>query len=709
MFSPIARLTAVSVVVLAFTQSAFCISWNAAAGGSFQNGANWNGGVVPGPADTALFDVGNLVYTVSFAGGPTNNRLIVGRDDVNFDLGGFTYTLTFPTTPSIVVGEIGSDNAVLTVNNGTLAGIDATLGKNLSSVGVMNIPVGGTLPLSNQLLVGDAGTGTLNITGGSVSSNTATLASQVGSNGSVTLNGPTAQWSNTGSTRMGAGSSNLTVLGGASFITTSLTIADTFDSTADVLLDGPTSQITVTGQLMMSSLGGQSLLTVSNGGTLSTGAGIIGNNGVGADAQVFVTGAESTWTSSDKITVGSRGDAPGGFMRVENGAVVTSASGAIGFISDGQGAAEVVGPGSAWNMTGDLDIGAGNASLTILNGGTVSNANANANLGAVGIAVRPAAVLVSGPGSTWTNSGAVVGGSRTSFTVQNGGQVSSNTTSIAKDLLIDGAGSKWLTTNNFTLGGTSTSAAAGTVSNGATLTSNGGNLGRGTLTVSNATWNNTGTLTIENGAPSNLRIENGGLVSNLDAIIANTTGKNGNAFIEGPGSHWQITGDLTVGNAADNGFGSGGDARMEVRGGGLVSNTNAFVARVAAGTGTVVLENPGTLWDIAGDLALGGDMTTAGGTADLTIASGATVQVAGNTRLYTGSSLKILGGTLTVPDHNALNIDNPSDFQFTFGTVRFQNDATLSLTNIQTLLGATPTLGPARVWRSAGSLRSTPR
>ncbi|WP_163071507.1 hypothetical protein, partial [Acinetobacter baumannii] len=82
-----------------------------------------------------------------------------------------------------------------------------------------------------------------------------------------------------------------------------------------------------------------------------------------------------------------------------------SGGGHVGFFSGSTGIASVDGAGSAWISNADIVIGeAGTGTLTISNGGLVSNVNgmmADTHAGSV---------TVTGANSTWANSGGLVVG-----------------------------------------------------------------------------------------------------------------------------------------------------------------------------------------------------------------------------------------------------------------------------------------------------------
>ena len=99
-----------------------------------------------------------------------------------------------------------------------------------------------------------------------------------------------------------------------------------------------------------------------------------------------------------------------GTLTIENGGTVNSVGGSIGLSAGSTGTVTVTGQDSTWNNSpggprgGGLNVGAfGTGMLTIANGGTVNNDTPNtANIGE--FAGSQGTVMVTGAGSTWTNS-----------------------------------------------------------------------------------------------------------------------------------------------------------------------------------------------------------------------------------------------------------------------------------------------------------------
>ena len=177
---------------------------------------------------------------------------------------------------------------------------------------------------------------------------------------------------------------------------------------------------------------GTGVLTIQNGGTLTDVGGFVGNL-PGSQGTTIVSGAGSTWTNIGTVVVGGQGT---GALTVQNGGTVNSGGGgSVGLAVGSTGTVTVTGVGSTWNNSpgGGLNIGSfGTGTLTIANGGMVINntaftANIGQGPGSLGT------VLVTGAGSTWSNSSGVnIGNLGTgTLTIADGGTVTAPAVVIA--------------------------------------------------------------------------------------------------------------------------------------------------------------------------------------------------------------------------------------------------------------------------------------
>lgn len=112
----------------------------------------------------------------------------------------------------------------------------------------------------------------------------------------------------------------------------------------------------------------ESSLTIENGAQVWSDSATIGDSGTGATG--LVSGADTSWTISDQMTVGSYG---GGSLRIEDGATVSSMQGYVGAGNGVVGDVTVTGSGSNWQITNyGLTLGNyGTGTITIEDGGLV--------------------------------------------------------------------------------------------------------------------------------------------------------------------------------------------------------------------------------------------------------------------------------------------------------------------------------------------------
>jgi T5SS/PEP-CTERM-associated repeat protein len=260
------------------------------------------------------------------------------------------------------------------INNGGTAQIMASgaaanlveLGIATGDVGTLSVSGTGTLQGGGAIDIGENGSGTLNITkGGTVSDSDATVGTGSGSTGTALVDGPGSTWSHDGA----------------------ITIGENAKATGT--------------------------LTISNGGTMSTGGtgagSIIGHNPT-SSGTVNVTGAGSTWINSAALTLSDAGGV--GILNIVDGGVVSSGDSILGTFSGG-GTVTLNGTGSTWTITGDLSVGdvfGGHGTVSISQGSQISSTNGFIGDGSG----SNGTVEVAGANATWNNSGNVyVGGNST--------------------------------------------------------------------------------------------------------------------------------------------------------------------------------------------------------------------------------------------------------------------------------------------------------
>ncbi len=291
-----------------------------------------NGGAVSS-AGTSIIGAaanGNTV-TVTGPGSVWNNSgtLDVGQNS------GYSNTLTIANGGAVTVGgyllissALAGSNNTVNVTGGQLTVTNGAINVGANGTGTFNIS-GGTV-LAQQLLATNAYS-VININGGTLVSRSTTVSN--GQNFSI------------GNTGGNGGSATFTALGGTHTFQHDLYIGN-------------------------SSSGNQ--LVITNAATVYNANGYIGYGAANFNA-VTVTGPGSVWNNSGNLTVGYDGN--DGTLTIANGGAVSNANGAIGYASGANGnAVTVTGPGSVWKNSGALTVGYqddGFNTLTITNLGLV--------------------------------------------------------------------------------------------------------------------------------------------------------------------------------------------------------------------------------------------------------------------------------------------------------------------------------------------------
>lgn len=224
---------------------------------------------------------------------------------------------------------------------------------------------------ASDIVIGEFGSGTLNITsGGQVSNQSGWIGSSAGSQGIVTVsgigaNGVASTWTNNGDLLVGNDSNGtLNIADGGKVVSVGGHIGANSDGVGQMLVSGTGSLWENSGRINVG-LFGTGTLRIENGASVASNDGVVGASGHG---DVVVSGAGSTWINTQQLNIGSFGT---GTLRIENGANVISNQGYIG--ANNTGSAVVTGAGSNWLVT-DFTMTVGNdgdGSLTIEDGGRV--------------------------------------------------------------------------------------------------------------------------------------------------------------------------------------------------------------------------------------------------------------------------------------------------------------------------------------------------
>lgn len=376
-----------------------------------------------------------------------------------------------------------SGTAQITTSGAAAASI--LLGWNdVSELGNLSISGAGRLTVQQDLAVGGLGNATLSITNGAQVSDFSgevgyTITSHPGVSGNVTVDGAGSSWTHASDLHVGYGTGTLTISNDA-------TVSSVFGhlATFGEFPGRSHGTVTVTGQGstwtnsfdLWVGENGTGILNVSNGGSVSNGAGQIGYS-FGADGTATIDGSGSTWTNNGFFYVGGE-QGGNGVLDITNGGHVNSngSFAYIGYGASSQSSATIAGADSLWNNFHGLYVGFnGQGTLSITGGGHMTNgtfANVGFSVGANGT------VTVSGADSNFTTGGALSIGGNVSgpggtglLHIDNGGTVSAASLNIWEQGTLTGTGSitnSTTTTIQGTLAPEQTISIAGNVTFGTT-------------------------------------------------------------------------------------------------------------------------------------------------------------------------------------------------------------------------------------------------
>lgn len=337
---------------------------------------------------------------------------------------------------------------------------------------------------------------------------------------------------------------------------------------------------------------------------------IIGQAGTGevsvADGGTLLAGVEPGEVPV-VLDVGGVGD---GTLTVRNGGTLNNNGAArLAFLDTGSGTALVTGAGSTWTNTGDLTVGEeGTGNLTIRNGGMVSNAAGRLGL----TAAAEGRVTVSGAGAAWNNGGEtgllVVGIEGTGqLIIQQGGSVSSGYGRIV------GWGD--LQDHANPVSGT----------------------GSATITGAGSSWSVRNTLWVgADGDSGQLRIADGGEVKSGVGVIGRRAGTSGaEVLVTGANSVWKNTAELIIGEE--------GSGSLTIENGAKVSNSSGLVALSAGSTSDVLIAGDGSAWMNRASVTVGFR-----GAGELTVTDAGTVSAAGGAGTVDVATLSSSSGTVNI-------------------------------------------------------------
>ena len=394
-------------------------------------------------ADEFLVTTGGVVNVANQGSLNANSLRIIDGGSVTIDS---KATLTLASDTVVLVGSIG--NGTLTFQGGgTGSGPgELVLGGSTGSGTVVITGTGSAWQGSNSVSVGESGSGFLSVlngglleTGADVDGLSGSIGTQATGSGTVTVSG--GSWQAGGTLMIGnAGTGTLNIQQAGTVTSGDATLGAALGSIGTVSVTGAGSHWTINGNLTVGS-GGNGSMTISNGGHVSNIDATIGDL-ASSNSSVSVSGLGSRWTNSGDLTVGGTGT---GSLNISGGAVVTNVNGTIGDKKGSNGSVTVIGLGSSWQNSGILTVGGdGGASLTI-DTGSVTAGGAG-----IGSNFSPVHVDVTNHGSLTILGDVSIGGAGpTDVTIENGATFDNDNTATVggsggdTTVTVTGAGSEW--------------------------------------------------------------------------------------------------------------------------------------------------------------------------------------------------------------------------------------------------------------------------
>jgi T5SS/PEP-CTERM-associated repeat protein len=705
------------------------IFWQNLQGGVFSQGSNWTGGLAPTPGQVAFFSypTSSQIVGVNFTQPTTTSSLQVDQGFTVFNLGGNTYSLVNPGF-GLFIGTSGISPGLtggLTLIDGRLSTTSGIVGTSAGTIPENNhtltLGTGSQLVVSDALLVGDRGTGSLVInSGGTLDARELRLGTTTSGIGGLTIDGPTATANVGGATFGDSGSSTVTINHGGTLNVTSGMILGNAGSNSLVNILGENSSLNLNGAFMVSgsgttdfrvfggrlgalnsqiSLGPNASLLIADEGRFEMTGSTVG--GIQLHGGTFTVDRNSSANITDP---GGIRIFNGGMLRLDVGTITTSNLSLEGGTFDYVRGNMTVNSGS-FNANGNFAFGGSAASgssvfaltngattngLTSLIVGNLNNSNLHqfdvlsgstlttSALSTIGQLGSNSFVRVSGPGSTWNASNIIsVGdGGAGTLIVENGGRMNTNGNALFTGV-------------------------AGAVSNGTVTVQSGGRIDAGSIELARVA-----------GSVSNATITGAGTTVNANGLFAGGSGtvEGGTATLAiRDGAQVNIAGTLRARNA--------GTITLD---GGNVT-TQAFIRNA---TGVMNYRN-GSLTVLNSYSNNGGDVTIAGfGVNDnphLVLAGNAltfginNATIGSSTRmgsLSVRNNAQLTTGAFTIGNMGTVNLEggrllvnsfaNNGTFQWNQGTVNFQSSTTLNNTALTLMLGSGRSLGEGRTLGSLG-------
>jgi T5SS/PEP-CTERM-associated repeat protein len=552
----------------------------------------------------------------------------------------------------ITVGDFGT--GTLSLGGGatyTVAG-DLDVGvQDLSDGKVLLTDAGTELTVNGTLTIGDAGDGTLDISGGAslVAQGDLIEGAQDTSTGTDLISDDKATVNIQGAWTIGAEGAHSVTLSAAAIVSVdgNLTLGEGAAASGTLAEDGAGTTVTIGGGSATIGDAGAGTLTLTGGATFDGSADNISlADQSGSSASVTVSG-ESTELDASTLTVGGDGSAE---LRISEGGAVTDTNDlTVGEGASGSGSVTIDGSG------GGASLSAGGISVGAEGQGTIDVSGADASLSGDDITVGESSgatgMLTVESGSVDASGDLKVGGQGSgTLAVTLTGTVTASKVTVGDEaggdgsVSLDGAGTR-LIANDVTVG----SGGQGdlSITNGATLQ------GAGGLTLGDLANGLEQTATVDTGAlailvsdltvggegDGDLTLRGGGTVSTSGNVaVGDQPDAIGSITVSGAATTLGWGGTLEIGNA--------GTGTVTVLSGTVAVNTGGVgdiaVGASSGGVGSLDVEAGGTLQGV--DLGVGGDGDTEGGSGEVTLAG--EVSVSDTAQVFLQGTVNLDGGDL---------------------------------------------------------------
>ncbi len=443
----LAGLTAFTV-----SSNAADVTWNGSQSNDWFDGANWDGGSRPLSADNAYINNGSIEIDRYYA--QTRFMYLGNEPDSNATLT-VKNEITWENFSTVYVGYSGIGN--LNITNGARSYTYGTyIGYNAGSSG--KVVIDGTnskweIYNNNPLQVGVWGSGEVSLrNGGSLLATfglSARIGKEAGSTGTINVDGAGSLWKNNGWLYLGdAGTGTLNVSKGGSSINATVFVGNQENAIGNATVDGSGSSWTADYGYIGNY--GKGTTVIRNGGYASISSCYLAYY-AGSEGNVTVSGVGSKLNANYYLYVGYEGS--GTLDIKDGGSVAVQMESYIGVVANSNGTVTVSGVGSQLETVKMITIGSrGNGTLNISGGGTV--VAKMTLIGAWNIAGEASGfATVDGAGSLLSSEEVTVGrysGGQGVLNITNGGAVVSTYAFISDGnynskavVTIDGSNSRW--------------------------------------------------------------------------------------------------------------------------------------------------------------------------------------------------------------------------------------------------------------------------